>query len=233
MALEYDWWEYFLIPWIAGAVGYFTNVLALQMTFAPLEFWGIELWRPQIGEAPEPWGFFGWQGIIPTKARKMASIAFDLMTTKLFDIHEIFQRLDPVRFGQVMEDSTLLMMDSVVNEVALKYMPEVWKSLPKEVKDEIVVTTDQEAGAFLATFMRDMTDHVEDVVDLKKMCVDACVEHKDLIVKIFLECGDKEFIFIRRSGFYFGFLFGCIQMVSLFCCDDLELLESNWSSMGT
>uniref|UniRef100_A0A7R9ZKK8 DUF445 domain-containing protein n=1 Tax=Craspedostauros australis TaxID=1486917 RepID=A0A7R9ZKK8_9STRA len=28
----------------------------------------------------------------------------------------------------------------------------------------------------------------------------------------FQECGDKEFIFIRRSGFYFGFLFGVLQM---------------------
>ena len=24
MAFEYEWWEYFLIPWIAGAVGYIT-----------------------------------------------------------------------------------------------------------------------------------------------------------------------------------------------------------------
>lgn len=36
--LKYEWWEYFLIPWIAGFVGYFTNVLALHMTFYPIEF---------------------------------------------------------------------------------------------------------------------------------------------------------------------------------------------------
>jgi hypothetical protein len=81
MAFKYAWWEYFLIPWMAGAVGYITNVLALQMTFYPIEFWGIEIFRIK----GEPWGFFGWQGIIPTKAEKMASICFELMTKKLFN----------------------------------------------------------------------------------------------------------------------------------------------------
>jgi glycerol uptake facilitator-like aquaporin len=26
MALEHEWWKYFMIPWIAGFVGYATNV---------------------------------------------------------------------------------------------------------------------------------------------------------------------------------------------------------------
>lgn len=45
-----------------------------------------------------------------------------------------------------------------------------------------------------------------DVVDIKDMTVTACVANKHLIVKIFQECGDQEFVFIRRSGFYFGFM---------------------------
>lgn len=65
MAFEYQWWEYFLIPWIAAFVGYVTNVLALQMTFYPLEFLGIELFRLKN----EPWGIIGWQGAyVSTKA---------------------------------------------------------------------------------------------------------------------------------------------------------------------
>lgn len=208
MALEYEWWEYFLIPWIAGAVGYLTNVLALQMTFYPIEFFGIELFRLK----DEPWGLFGWQGIIPTKAEKMASISFELMTTRLFNIKDIFHRLDPRRFSEIMEDSVLLMMDSIIQEVANEYMPLVWNSLPKEVKDDVVLTADQECGVFLTEFMQDMQDHVDDVVDIKHMTVTACVANKHLIVKIFQECGEQEFIFIRKSGFYFGFLFGCIQM---------------------
>jgi uncharacterized membrane protein YheB (UPF0754 family) len=212
MELEYAWWEYFLIPWIAGFVGYITNVLALWMTFWPLEFWGIPLFRLPN----EPWGIIGWQGIIPTKAAKMASISFDLMTTRLLNIQEVFNRLDPVKFADAMDDAILLLMDNVINEVANEYMPQAWASMPQAVKDDIVVTADNESGAFMAGFMKDMQTHVYDIVDIKEMCVDACVTNKHLIVKIFQECGDKEFDFIRISGFYFGFIFGLIQMMVWF-----------------
>jgi uncharacterized membrane protein YheB (UPF0754 family) len=212
---DYEWWSYFLIPWIAGFVGWGTNVLALQMTFLPIEFFGIELFRLK----GEPWGLFGWQGIIPTKAEKMASICFDLMTTRLFDIKEIFLRLDPVRFSEEMEDGLLLLMDKVIHEVANEYMPTAWNALPKDVKDDIILMTDQESNIFLADFMRDMQKHVDDVIDIKDMTVSACVANKPLVNKIFQECGEKEFVFIRQSGFYFGFLFGILQMVAWYFYD--------------
>jgi hypothetical protein len=36
-----DFWKYVSIPFIAGAVGWTTNWMAVQMTFYPLEFLGI------------------------------------------------------------------------------------------------------------------------------------------------------------------------------------------------
>jgi uncharacterized membrane protein YheB (UPF0754 family) len=212
---NYEWWEYFVMPWIAGFVGYVTNVLALEMTFRPIHFWGIPLFRLK----DQPWGIIGWQGIIPAKAEKMANITFDLMTTRLFDIQEIFHRLDAKQFSIELEDGLLLLMDKIINEVANAYMPGPWNKLPKDVRDEIIVMTDGESEDFMAGFMRDLQDHVEDVIDIKYMTVQACVANKPLVNKIFQECGEKEFRFIRRSGFYFGFLFGCIQMGIWFVYD--------------
>ena len=37
-------------------------------------------------------------------------------------------------------------------------------------------------------------------------------ERRDKIVQIFQEVGAQEFTFIERSGFYFGFLFGVVQV---------------------
>jgi uncharacterized membrane protein YheB (UPF0754 family) len=212
MELQYEWWEYFIIPWVAAAIGYVTNVLALEMTFRPLEYWGIPLFRIPT----EPWGIIGWQGIIPTRAAKMASISFDLMTTRLFNIQEVFGRLDPKRFAEVMDDAILLLMDKVINEVANEYMPQTWSKIPQAVKDDIIVTAGNESDAFMTAFMKDLQAHVYDIVDIKEMCVSACVQNKHLIVKIFQECGDKEFRFIRQSGFYFGFMFGVLQMAVWF-----------------
>ena len=50
---------YLMIPISAGLIGYITNVLAIKMMFYPIEF---------VGKRP----VFGWQGIIPSKAQKLA-----------------------------------------------------------------------------------------------------------------------------------------------------------------
>ena len=50
-------WLYFAIPFISGFVGWITNVLALHMTFYPIEFKGVKVWQPE----GQPFGFFGWQ----------------------------------------------------------------------------------------------------------------------------------------------------------------------------
>ena len=192
----------------AGLVGYITNVLALEMTFHPIDFVGCELFRIHN----QPWGIFGWQGIIPTKAEKMASVTFDLMTTKLLNMKEIFNRLDPKRFASVMEDATLLMLDEVTNTIAMEYIPKRWMNLPQEVKNELIVAISMESDEFLYTFMEDLKAHIDDILDLKAMIVEAVVREKQLMVDVFQQCGKKEFTFIRRSGFYFGTLFGLIQM---------------------
>ena len=91
---EYDWWKYALMPFISGIVGWLTNVLALEMTFKPIEYFGVRWFRIE----DQPWGFFGWQGIVPTKAAKMAETIVTLITSKLFTMEDIVKKLDPNDF---------------------------------------------------------------------------------------------------------------------------------------
>ncbi|CAB9519987.1 expressed unknown protein [Seminavis robusta] len=220
--LKYEWWQYFIIPWVAGIVGYVTNVLSLEMMFYPVEFFGIEILRIPT----EPWGLIGWQGVVPTKAKKMASVCFDLMTEKLLNVKEIFGRLNPDKFSAVMEDGVLLMMDDIINDVAEEFMGDAWNNLPKEIRNDIVVTAEGDANEFLAGFMADLQNHCDDVMDLKAMSIRAVTENKRLLIKMFQECGDKEFTFIRNSGFYFGFLFGIGQMCLFFFYDKAWVLPA-------
>ncbi|GMH61247.1 hypothetical protein TrRE_jg8444, partial [Triparma retinervis] len=90
---EDELWKFLIMPFMSGLVGYGTNWLALKMTFYPLEFVGLELVRFR----DQPLGLFGWQGIIPTKAAKMAGDATDLMTTKLINVKQVFSRLEPAK----------------------------------------------------------------------------------------------------------------------------------------
>eukprot|EP00957_Ditylum_brightwellii_P128568 9807444-Ditylum_brightwellii.AAC.1 len=121
----------------------------------------------------------------------MATVCFELMTTRIINIKEVFQRLDPEQFSMVMEEPVLLLMDTIINEVAIQYMPSVWAKLPQDVKDEIIIAADKESGNFLEAFVSDMQGHIEDVLDIKEMTVSAVVKNKKLINLIFQECGDK------------------------------------------
>ena len=110
-------WLYLSIPFISGFIGYVTKIIAIQMMFAPLEFKGI---KP----------FFGWQGIVPRKAEKMATIAVELMTSKLIKPEEIFARLDPARIAKEIELPIMAAAEDITREVAQEYQPGLWEGMP-------------------------------------------------------------------------------------------------------
>lgn len=111
-----------------------------------------------------------------------------------------------------MEDGLLIIIDQIVNNEANLHMQDIWKQIPDEVRDDIVLSVFHACPEFMTNFLSDFIRHIHEVLDIKEMCIQACLKNKELINTIFEECGQKEFRFIRRSGFYFGFLFGCIQM---------------------
>jgi uncharacterized membrane protein YheB (UPF0754 family) len=91
---------YVLIPCLSGLVGYGTNVLAVVMTFQPLEFWPWKLYQQQ----GQPWGMFGWQGIIPSKAVEMTEILCDVFMTKVLNVNDVFSKVDPKHVAELTHD---------------------------------------------------------------------------------------------------------------------------------
>jgi len=190
---------YLLIPIISALVGWGTNVLALKMTFYPTEFWGIP---PSIG----------WQGIIPSKAGVMAEKAVDLMTSKLIDVQEVFERMDPNQVLEEIGPELQRVNKTIIDEVMRSQLNLGWKLVPQAIKNQIYEQSATEIPLIVKEFMAEMKVHIKELFDVKKMVVDSLTRDKDLLNDIFLKVGDQEFKFIERSGLYFGFLFGLIQM---------------------
>jgi len=204
-------WGIVLIPFISAFIGWGTNVLALKMTFYPLEFIGFSI----KGFKPLGWEGFppiGWQGIIPSKAEKMASKATDMITTKLIDIEEQFGKINPKIVAKEMEPSVLRLSRQVTDEVMTKHVP-VWKLLPKKTKEQIYERAAEEIPHVIEEIMQEVKVNITEVFDLKTMVVNFLLDNKDLMNRIFLEVGDREFQFIERSGLYFGFIFGIFQAI--------------------
>ena len=206
---EVHWATYLSIPFVAGVVGWGTNWVAIKMTFFPVEFIGWDLWRPE----GEPIGLFGWQGIIPAKAAKMAAISVDLLTQRLFNIPEIFKRIDASTFSDEFRPGTEKIMLELVPEIARDLMPGVWETLPGRMRRALLSKMLDDNKVMVRDLLDEMRENVDEVLDLRTMCIESIVNHKELLNNCFLKCGAKEFPFIVNSGFYFGFLFGLIQMV--------------------
>ena len=191
--------QFISIPIISGIVGWGTNVLALKMTFYTLEFWGI---KP----------FLGWQGIIPSKAEKMAKISVNLWTTKLINVKELFEQLDPSKVAEEMRPQFDRISKEIMDEVMAKQSPEIWNKIPESVKRMTYARISRDMPDIVSEIMTDVKDNIEEVFNIEEMVVQRLTSDKQLMVEMFLNCGKEEFKFIERSGFYFGFLFGLIQM---------------------
>lgn len=195
------WLLYCSIPVIAALIGYVTKLVAIRMMFAPLEFRGI---RP----------VFGWQGIVPKRAAKMASIACDTMTTQLVRPADVVNRLDAERVAAEIEQPMRAAVEDLVRDVAAEYQPELWESLPGPAQRLIVNRVQAEAPRIVATVLDTLKEDVDSVFDLKDMVVTSLVKDKALLNRIFQEAGRKEFRFIAHSGIYFGAVIGLVQMVA-------------------
>jgi len=204
--------RYGTIPIIAAIIGYGTNVIALWMMFYPLEFFGY-FPNAKIGcglDLP----LFGWQGVIPMKAREMAEISVEMMTEKLIKVDEVFARLSPARISVEVSDILPGIVSEVVHEAGQKHCPKLWEYLPLSVRAQIEEKVVEGAGPMMSAFVRDLQKNITEVFDLKHCVVERMVGDKALLNEMFLTCGTKEFEFIRISGFYLGFLFGILQMIA-------------------
>src|SRR5919204_2289068 len=93
------------IPVFTGVIGYVINWTGVWMLFHPLEFHGFKLpglaplarlLPRKLQEIPGIMhGGVGWQGIIPSRASKMASIAVDKGIAKVGSPSDFYRQLEP------------------------------------------------------------------------------------------------------------------------------------------
>jgi uncharacterized membrane protein YheB (UPF0754 family) len=194
-----NWYIDFSIPLVAALIGYVTKLVAIKMMFEPLEFVGF---RP----------YFGWQGIVPRRAARMASIAVDTMTRDLISAREVIARLDPNLVAQEIAEPMRKATDEIVREIMSEYQPGLWDAMPEPVRALVVSRAQAEVPTIVREVLADIQRDPDAVFDLKDMVITNLVTDKALLNRIFQEAGRKEFRFIARSGIWFGGTIGLLQM---------------------
>jgi uncharacterized membrane protein YheB (UPF0754 family) len=206
------------VPLFTGAIGYATNWSGVWMLFKPVRFRGIRvpgvaplvrLLPRRIQQIPGVMnGGVGWQGIIPSRAAKMGSIAVDKGIAKLGGPGDFYDRLDPERIAEHILATAQEDIRGVVERTMRTEHPDLWRDLPPRLREAVHERVQRQ----LPDVVHEVTDrigaNIDQLLDIKLMVIRHIEAHPELANRIFGETGKKELRFIINFGFWFGLVLG-------------------------
>jgi hypothetical protein len=215
------------IPLFTGIIGYITNWTGILMLFEPKRFYGVTVpgvrtlypllpRRVQVIPALLPDGRVGWQGIVPSRAEKMASIAVDKSLSKVGSIAQFYEVLDPDYVADHLTRSALPEVPAIVDSIMRRENPRLWYSLPTEMQALVY----RRVAASLPEDVRRITaligENIDDYIDAKLMVIRCMTEQPAILKQIFYNMGRKELRFMQNFGFYLGFPMGFLLVALLY-----------------
>ena len=213
------WLHFITIPIFTGVIGYVTNWSGVIMLFYPIRFRGIRvpglaplvhLMPRKIQQIP---GFMvggiGWQGIIPSRAAKMGSIAVDKGIAKLGNASDFYRQLDPEKMADHVLESAQRDMRDVVERIVQRENPDLWRDLPPGVRERVHQRVQEQLPEIVHDIVtRDIQRNIDQLLDVKLMVIRRMEADPELANKIYTEVGGRELRLIINLGFLFGFLLG-------------------------
>ncbi|MFA9485565.1 MULTISPECIES: hypothetical protein [unclassified Moraxella] len=195
------------IPPVTAFVTWAHVWMALEMLFYPIKFWGI-----RIRGLPFGLQGLGWQGIVPTKAGKISGIIVDQTLSKLGNLDEFFQAMEPEEMAQFIADAVDKNLEHLIDEIMLERHQGLWNGMPYAIRRRIYAHTHKELSNIMKSLVLDLTHNVENLVDMRQMIVQKMENDRKLMVDMFLRVGRKEINFIWKISALIGFVFGILQM---------------------
>ena len=206
------------VPFFTGAIGYVTNWTGVWMLFEPLKFAGVHIPGLQkvvrvmprkIQQIPGIMsGGLGWQGIIPSRAAKMGSIAVDKGIAKVGSPKEFYEQLDPEKIAQHILESARGDMRDMVERTMQENHPGLWNDLPPRLRERVHQRVEDELPQIVETVTDQLGENIDNLLDIKLMVIRTIEADPALSNRIFRAIGRRELRMIINFGFLFGFMFG-------------------------
>ncbi|MFD1586070.1 DUF445 domain-containing protein [Halorientalis brevis] len=215
-------WSLVLIPPITGIIGYVTNWVGIRLLFHPVDFFGVKvpgmqqvasLLPTKIQQIPGVReGKLGWQGIVPSRAAKMGSLAADNGVTKIASQKEFYEQFDPETIAEHVVAAASDDIHRLVDDIIRREHPQLWRDAPPAVREMIHSRVESSMPAVVDRVFHDIGENIDDLMDMKMMMVNKLGNDPELLNKMFLEIGDRELKFLINSGFFLGTFLGIFSI---------------------
>lgn len=213
-----EWIKLITIPFFTGIVGWLINWTGLIMLFNPVRFHGFRvpglyevsrLLPRRLQEVPGIMqGGIGWQGVVPSRAAKMGSIASDKAIAKLGTPAEFFAELEPDKIAEQMAVMFEPRMPEIVDEIMWREQPGLWGNVPPGARQALYARVQQQLPEIMHEITDEIGEHIDQLLDPKLMVIDHFERNPELVNHIFRDFGERELRLMVNFGFLFGFLLG-------------------------
>jgi uncharacterized membrane protein YheB (UPF0754 family) len=153
-------------------------------------------------------GGLGWQGIIPSRAAKMGSIAVDKGIAKVGSPSEFYDELNPEALAEHILAESRDSIRDLVEQLMAEQNPQLWYAMPQRVREAVHQRVQQQLPEVVRRVTDEIGHNIDQLLDVKLMVIRHIEAHPELANRIFLDVGRRELKLIQNLGFVFGLILG-------------------------
>ncbi|GGL26582.1 hypothetical protein [Nocardia jinanensis] len=221
-------------PIFSAAAGWLTNWTGVLMLFWPLMFRGIRIpgldvlypYLPRrvqvLPTFSEDGSRLGFQGFIPARAEKMASICVDKALLRIGSPRDFIHELDLDGIADYVAALARKQVKSIVDEVMNRENPDLWNAVPRAMRQLIYQRVERELPELTGRAFDSLGDNVDQLIDVKGFVIRYLQENPEILKDLTTTIAAPELKFMVRIGLL-GAPFGLLLALYLHIHSDIPV----------
>ncbi|GAA5046237.1 hypothetical protein [Nocardia callitridis] len=222
-------------PIFSAIAGWVTNWTGVLMLFWPLRFRGfripgLDVLYPYFPRRVQVLPTFsgdgqrlGFQGFIPARAEKMASICVDKALMRIGSPKDFIHELDLDGIADYVAVLARGQVREIVDELMERDNPDLWRSVPRAAKQLIYQRVDRELPALSRRAFESLGDNVDQLIDIKSFVIRYLRQNPSILKDLTTTIAAPELRFMVRVGLL-GAPFGLLLALYLHVHHDIPVI---------
>ena len=193
-------WVLYLLPFIAAAIGWFTNFIAVKMLFHPRK--PVKIW------------FYTMHGIFPKRQVEIAKSVGRMVANDLLSSKDIQERLaTKENIGSVINKIENTLDDYFEIKFPLKF-PLLSKFISPKMRIKIKNEMLEEVDILAPELIEKQVNDLDKVFDVEQIITKKVTNlSTDKLEALMMSIIEKELVFIEWVGAFLGFFIGLVQLL--------------------
>lgn len=199
-------------PIFSAIAGWLTNWTGVLMLFWPVYFRGfripgLDLLYPYFPRRVQVLPTFsgdgrrlGFQGFIPARAEKMASICVDVAIMRIGSPKDFIAELDIEGIADYIAEVGRKQVPSMVDEIMNQENPDLWGAVPRSVRNALYQRIERELPTLARTAFEQLGDNVDQLIDIKAFVIRYLRDNPEILKDLTTTIAAPELKFMVRIG---------------------------------